>query len=275
MINISFVRQVGLGRWTTRYLKRQFTKRVLKRGNRMRLPTGSTILLSRKSHSATEVYVTKANMDWGSEALFAKYADRRRDFIDVGAHIGYYSVYLSPLVRRAYAFEPDPRNIADLQANADLAGNIEIVQMAVSSRSGTGQFDVGSDSAVSTLEVATGHTITIPMTSIDDFVARHPDIDPALIKTDAEGHDFQALSGMTQTIARYQPLILAECGLSPALSVLCADWRYLAFAITRDRATFKTQLRQLSSPEEALAYWWKMLFLVPAPLAASFLGHGR
>ena len=41
------------------------------------------IILPRQSQSATEVYVTHANVDWGAEALFARFADRDRDFIDI------------------------------------------------------------------------------------------------------------------------------------------------------------------------------------------------
>jgi FkbM family methyltransferase len=212
-------------------------------------------------------------MDWGSEALFAKFADRSRDFIDVGAHIGYYSVYLSPLVRRAYAFEPHPRNISGLQMNAGLAGNIEVMQMAVSSRKGHARLHIGKGSAVSSLEGNGEETIDVAVTTIDEFIADRPIVDVALIKTDIEGHDLEALRGMRATVARSQPLIVTECEISTELSNLCAEWRYLIFAFTRDRATLKTKFRRLSSVEAARAHWCKMLFLVPPRLAASFSEH--
>jgi FkbM family methyltransferase len=273
MINTTFIRQVGVRQWATRNFKRQFTKRVLKRDNRMRLPTGSMIVLPRQSHSAGEVYVTNANIDWGSEALFAKYADRGRDFIDVGAHIGYYSVYLSPLVRQAFAFEPEPRNIPGLQVNADLARNIEVLQMAVSSRSGRAHLHVGGSSSTSSLEGEESATIDVAITTIDEFLATRPGTDVALIKTDVEGHDLEALRGMRETVARCQPLILTESEVSTGLSKLCDDWHYSIFAFTCDRSTLKTSFRELPSLEESRAYWLKMLFLVPPRLAAAFLEH--
>jgi len=91
-------------------------------------------------------------MDWGAEELFARFASQNSDFIDVGAHIGYYSMYLHPLVRNVYAFEPDPRNLTDLAANAASASNIEVVESAASSHTGTGQLYVGGDSSLSALQ---------------------------------------------------------------------------------------------------------------------------
>jgi len=269
-INLRFIRQVGLFRWLKRYTWLQFAKRVLRRDTRMLLPTGSRIVLPRQSQSATEVYVTTANTDWGSEALFAQFADRNRDFIDVGAHIGYYSAYLSPLIRRGYAFEPDPRNIPFLQINARLAGNIDIVQMAVSSQTGHRQLQVGGESAVSSLEGTGRKTIDTPVITIDDFMAARPTIDAALIKTDLEGHDLEALRGMRATVERCRPLILTECNNSAALLNLCIEWRYSIFAYRRDRRTLKLNFQQLSSTEELRESWYKMLFLVPDCLVVQF-----
>jgi FkbM family methyltransferase len=269
-INLRFIRQVGLFRWLKRYTWLQFAKRVLRRDTRMLLPTGSRIVLPRQSQSATEVYVTTANTDWGSEALFAQFADRNRDFIDVGAHIGYYSAYLSPLIRRGYAFEPDPRNIPFLQINARLAGNIDIVQMAVSSQTRHRQLQVGGESAVSSLEGTGRKTIDTPVITIDDFMAARPTIDAALIKTDLEGHDLEALRGMRATVERCRPLILTECNNSAALLNLCIEWRYSIFAYRRDRRTLKLNFQQLSSAEELQESWYKMLFLVPDCLVVQF-----
>jgi len=236
----------------------------------MRLPTGSIICLPRTSASATEVYVTKANIDWGSEALFAKFAERHRDFLDIGAHIGYYSAYLAPIVRRAYAFEPDPRNLPALRVNASLAGNIDIVEMAVSSRSGRGRLHTGAGSAVSSLEPNGSATIDVATTTVDAFLELHPKIDVCLIKTDIEGYDFEALSGMCQTVARFHPLILTECKDSLKLRKLCADWDYAIFGFTRDNDRLKTTFRELSISGQSLGYRYKMLFLVPNHLTKFF-----
>jgi FkbM family methyltransferase len=269
-IDTKFIRQVGVFRWLTRYSMRQFTKRVLKRDNRMCLPTGSSILLPRWSKSATSVYVTKAHMDWGAEELFVQFASRDGDFLDIGAHIGYYSMYLQPLVRKVYAFEPDPRNLPDLRRNAASVSNIEVVALAVSSQCGTAQFYIGGDSTLSTLEAIEGRTVEVQTTSIDDFIASRPGIKPTLLKVDAEGHDFEVLLGMRSTVAAHQPILLIECN-SDALVELCSNWNYSIFAFTCDRKTLNMTFRLLRSSEDIQKHWTHMLFLVPLHLRATFL----
>ena len=269
-IDTKFIRQVGVFRWLTRYSMRQFTKRVLKRDNRMRLPTGSSILLPRWSKSATSVYVTRAHIDWGAEELLAQFACQDGDFMDIGAHIGYYSMYMHPLVRKVYAFEPDPRNLPDLNANAASVSNIEVIALAVSSRSKTAQFYIGGDSTLSTLETIDGDTVEVQTTSIDDFVANRPGVKPTLFKIDAEGHDFEVLLGMRGTVAAHQPVLLIECNSGELLD-LCDEWQYSIFAFTCDRETFKMTFRQLRSSEDFQKHWTHMLFLVPRHLRVTFV----
>src|SRR6185437_434806 len=131
-MNLDFIRQVGPLTWAFRYARRQFRKRVLRRDSHMRLPTGLKMLLPRDNPHATEVFVTGANVDDGSEALFSRFASTESDFLDIGANAGYYSMYLAPIVRRVYAFEPDPRNLPALSANAAIATNVVVCSKAVS-----------------------------------------------------------------------------------------------------------------------------------------------
>jgi FkbM family methyltransferase len=271
-INPHYIRQVGFFRWITRYSARQFTKRVLKRDNRMRLPTGSMILLPRDSKSATSVYVSKAHIDWGSEELMAKFTDPERDFLDIGAHIGYYAIYLQPLMRKAYAFEPDPRNLAGLRANAASVSNVEVVSMAVSSSSGMARLNIAGDSSVSTLEESSGESIEVRKISIDDFIAERPEINPGLIKIDTEGHDMDVLRGMKAIVAANQPVILIECS-DKDLPELCTAWQYSMFAYTCDRSSMKMTFRQLNSAEDLQKYWTNMVFLAPEHLFKAFLAH--
>ncbi len=124
MPDMDFIRSVGTLKWFTRFSSLQFRKRLLKQDSRFRVPTGTWMILPRHSGNSSEVCVTNGDIDWGAEALFVEFADPARDFLDIGAHIGYYSSYLSNRVRRVYAFEPDPRNIPSLYKNASLAGNV-------------------------------------------------------------------------------------------------------------------------------------------------------
>ena len=271
MISWSFVRQVGVSRWMVRYGTLQFRKRVLKRDSSLRLPTGLRIALPRHSGNATEIYVTNANTDWGAEAIFARFADPARDFLDIGSHIGYYAVYIAPLVRRAYAFEPRLENLPYLRENARLASNIESVEMAVSSCDGEATFFSGQGNAVGSLENAGGTEVRVAVTSIDSFIERRTDIKPALIKIDIEGHDLKALQGMQGTVLKFQPLLLTEVELSEELRLLCSSWNYRIFGPVCDRQTNKTRFSDFSG-KNSDADWHKMVFLVPQSLQAAFDG---
>lgn len=234
----------------------------------MRLPTGAEFVLPRDSQFATEVFVTNADVDWGSEALLCRFADRNRDFLDIGANIGYYACYLSPLVRRSYAFEPDPRNLRGLRQNVGRAGNIEIVEAAVSSRTGTAKLRLGAGGAVSTLEPGAGAAVEVPITTIDDFIRTRPDANVALVKIDIEGHDIEALRGMPRLIERDQPLILIEC-LSIELMDICRAWGYRTFAFVCEPPDDSYRLHEIGAADVGVAAV-KMVFLVPGRLSRTF-----
>lgn len=268
MINWPFIREVGPFRWSIRYSTLQFHKRILKKDSTLVLPTGSRITLPRQSRTSTEIYVTNANMDWGSEALFARFADRQRDFLDIGSHIGYYAAYLAPLVRRVYAFEPDSRNFTGLSANADASPNIEIVRMAVSSRNGTASFFTGPNSSVGSLDDHGGPATEVAVTTIDAFATNHAGIDVGLIKTDIEGHDLEALRGMQKTVAEFQPVILTECDINSELMDLCLRWNFRIFAFLKEKDSRRICFKKVEVMD-AEKYWSKMLFLVPERLQSS------
>lgn len=64
MANITFLREVGPVRWVVRTAIRQFYKRVLKKDQRMRLPTGEWITLPINNQFSTEAFITGGNVDW-------------------------------------------------------------------------------------------------------------------------------------------------------------------------------------------------------------------
>lgn len=261
MLNTTFIRQVGPARWAVRYGLYQFQKRILQGDLRMPLPSGGSMILPR-DHSNAEIFVTNANLDWGAETIFAKHADRSRDFLDIGANIGYYSSYLAPLVRRVYAFEPDSRNHEALHTNANIAGNVSVIPAAVSSRDGTADLSLAHSSAMNTLNTVPGApTTNVRVTSVDTFVKQQPEIDVGLVKIDIEGHDIEALCGMEQTVAKFQPLILAECG-DPKLPEIALRWGYRLFAHVRHRETMAVSFKEMSA-DSLQRDWYKMVFLAP------------
>ena len=159
--------------------------------------------------------------------------------IDVGAHVGCHALLSARLVGPAgkvYAFEASPENFALLQRNVELNGykNIECVPKAVSNQTGTISFHLsleGNDRNSIYDNSRTGRPgreVSVPTTSLDEYLAGlgWPPVD--LVKIDVEGAEPLVLEGMSELIRRaprvaliveFAPACLQESGHNP-LSVL-------------------------------------------------------
>lgn len=271
--DLNFVRYVGPVRWLARTLERQIYKRILRRDQHLQLPTGLRITLPRTSKFGSEVLLTRANVDLGAEALLAEFAAESRDTLDIGAHIGYYSLYLAPVSRFVAAFEPDPRNLAVLRLNAAVAENVEVVPLIVSDRVGMRHFEPGISGETSRVAL-TGGDLKVPAVTVDAFVESRA-LDPAVIKIDVEGHDLAVIRGAENTLRRHNPLVLTEFSGEhdrrnelEELHALCCKLGYQIFGFVH-RAAWAggVELRRVDTGHATEA---KMLFLVPRPLAAAF-----
>src|SRR4051812_7940229 len=98
-MNLRFARQVGVQRWLYRTILWKVRARLMRRNQCLRLPTGLTLQLPFDSRFAGEAYVTNGNVDHGAEQTLTRFIDPRSDVLDIGANIGYYSVYLAPRAR--------------------------------------------------------------------------------------------------------------------------------------------------------------------------------
>jgi FkbM family methyltransferase len=276
-LNWTYVRDVGLVRFAVRTAIRQVFKRLLGRGIDYRLPTGLRIHLPAASRYGSEVFVTGAHVDCGSEALFVRLLDRDGDFVDAGANIGYYALYAAPCVRRVFAFEPNPATLPDLRANAARADNVEVVPMALFSRPGRMPLDPGTESEVSRLAPSGGGpaTVEVEVTTVDAFFASRPDARLSGLKIDVEGADLAVLEGAKATVARDRPLVLTEFGASDgnrpdALAAFAQSLGYAMHAFVRtDAGSGRFSLRAVDAGDVA-AGRAKMVFLVPERLAAAF-----
>lgn len=138
--------------------------------------------------------------------------------IDVGAHIGYYSLYFAKCVGptgRVFSFEPVPENLALLRKNIELNQItwIEASPNAVYSSKKDIFLAVPNESANPGEGFLThdrgGRQILVHAVSLDSFCSSS-DIRPDLIKLDVEGAELEALLGAKNTIDRYRPKLLIE-----------------------------------------------------------------
>ena len=143
-------------------------------------------------------------------------------FVDLGAHVGLYSVPASHRVGpygRVLAFEPEPANRALLVDNLRLnsCGNVEVVPLAVTDRTGSALLACSTINSGDHRLVATstrGGARMIECTTLDAFMAKRTGgVD--VVKMDIQGGEVQALAGMG-SVHRANPALILFIEFSPA-----------------------------------------------------------
>ena len=283
MLSWDFISQVGLGKWAVRSLIRQLAKRVLKKGISFELPTGLTYYAPLWDPSGSEVYVTNADMDWGSEKLFSQTLESNGTFIDVGAHTGYYSLYMLPCVTWVYAYEPDAQSYEVLERNSMQSENIFPYCYAVSSQSGVMDIEVKGGGftfikGTSSMPFSPERTDRkqIKVISIDDHANEYRSAVTG-IKIDVDGPDLDVLEGALETIKKFKPVVLIELSSNETdrLFDICADIGYWVYAFARKQDCYKDLTFMSLSRICVDEVETKMLFLAPEdkkPLFDDFCG---
>ena len=165
---------------------------------------------------------------------------------DVGAHLGSLALGAARLVGpsgRVVAFDGDPENVERLRENSvrnHLGSCIQAVHAAVWShqsaseisfrrgKSEASQGGVESDGQRPVL--ANGEIISVPVTTLDDFVAAGGSV-PHLVKIDVEGGEYEVLRGGSTLFANHRPQIVVEVHHQDAADKIAAwleEFRYSA-----------------------------------------------
>jgi FkbM family methyltransferase len=135
-------------------------------------------------------------------------------FVDVGAHIGWYTTLAAQLVGptgRVFAFEPFPPSHALLRANVAANGlpQVQITHAAVSDVPGSIMVAVqgGSDSGSVTAGPWGGDDrAEVPAVTLDDEVPA--DVQIAFIKIDVEGFERHVVDGARSTLMRTRAVLI-------------------------------------------------------------------
>jgi len=149
------------------------------------------------------------------QAALARFLKEGDVFYDLGANIGFFAVVAARRVGpsgRVYAFEPNPECSSQVRRNADLNGfsQVEVIEAAVSSKSGRALLRLGETNLSSAIAHASETGIDVALTSVDDFVREKSARPPNLVMIDVEGAEIEVLRGMRETIARHRPVIMCE-----------------------------------------------------------------
>jgi FkbM family methyltransferase len=129
--------------------------------------------------------------------------------LDIGAHVGYYTLLASALVGdggAVYAFEPHPRNFRFLAEHVRINGrtNVHAEQCAVAAANGTSQFAIGTGSGTGRL--APQGMLPVRTVRLDDFCSQLG-IVPAAVKIDVEGAEGAVLDGAPTMLGAARPVI--------------------------------------------------------------------
>ncbi len=136
-------------------------------------------------------------------------------FVDVGAHVGYFTLIAGKYARQVYAFEPSPATYAYLRRNLELNPSVQskitAYQKGLSDRAGqlllhrpASQPDMAS---LQPTDMPDTITETVEIDTLDHAL---PSAQISFLKVDVEGAEFGVLNGGRDRIAASSPIILCE-----------------------------------------------------------------
>ena len=149
--------------------------------------------------------------------IVKKYVHEGDIVIDIGAHVGYYTLLMAQLVGengKVYSFEPDPVNFQLLKKSVEINGfeNVVLIQKAVSNITDKVKLFLGdNDSAINRIYDAklgdAKESIDAESVTIDEYFKENNEL-INFIKIDSEGSEVKIINGMEQFLSRNQELVM-------------------------------------------------------------------
>jgi FkbM family methyltransferase len=159
-------------------------------------------------------FYEKNYVDWSC----TNFVKPNKNVIDIGAHIGWYTVKLAENAKHVYSFECSPKSFNYLCANIALNNkdyNVTKYNCALSNKSGITKYFIrdpkdGGSNGISKFnydDINNTPFIDVPVKTLDSFELTNVNF----IKIDVEGHEQQVLEGSIKTITENDyPKILFE-----------------------------------------------------------------
>lgn len=154
---------------------------------------------------------------FGHEDQLVKWAAGRfpkgKQFLDVGANVGVFSIGLAKNFEEIIAVEPHPVNIHILKKNIELneLKNVRVLEVAAGRYMDIFHFESTYNSLASSVFKANidankmATTFPVLAVPLDDY-----DLSPDFIKMDIEGGEYEAIYGLAETMKRSNPIMLIE-----------------------------------------------------------------
>lgn len=179
--------------------------------------------------------------------------------LDLGAHIGYYTLNFANCVGpngAVFAFEPNADNFALLQKNVEANGyqNVTMIQKAVSDKTGQTRLYLAKENTGDhrIYDSQDGRPSTaIEIVRLDEYFRNHRG-DVHFIKMDIQGAEGNALLGMEKLMRKsrrlkllteFWPIGLRRCGTNPAGFLKMLESRgFKLYNIEEDKRTIREVL---------------------------------
>jgi FkbM family methyltransferase len=191
--------------------------------------TGSRFKLDAFTHKG--YWYHGKNREKAQMEVFKALINEGDTVLELGAHIGYISLYFSQLVGNSgklYVFEPGANNLPYVRENISHSNfkNIELVEKAVSDTNGTATFYLEnltgqSNSLVKDYRVTKKiqsktfvdlkkNAVEVETIRLDDFVRQKNINRINFIKIDIEGAEYMAINGMQNILQEFKPVMMIE-----------------------------------------------------------------
>jgi len=212
-------RAIGLAKPIRKYLGPVAGRLVFKVSNDPKKPfsVGGHQMVLAQEGRYPPLAMVQDRYEEGTTRLLNKILTPDMTIIDVGAHVGYYSLQAARQVGsagRVISFEPEPSNYELLTQNIELNGysHVKAINKAVSSTVGTTTLyitalDNGRNSMYHHGLPESG-SVSVETTTLDSFLESEewPRVD--LVKIDVEGAEVKVLDGMVRLMTDYPDLKL-------------------------------------------------------------------
>lgn len=158
-----------------------------------------------------------ANYEQSSFTFFKKHLKPGDTVIDIGAHIGLYSVFFAKTTKgKIFSFEPTPGTASVLRKTVKINNcqkNVQVFQAAIAEKQGLATFyaddaDVHTGNSLVALELGNDSkrkgAYQVPVMSVDQ-VRQENNITINFLKIDAEGVELDVLKGARNTFLTDRP----------------------------------------------------------------------
>jgi FkbM family methyltransferase len=138
------------------------------------------------------------------------------EFVDIGAHVGQYTLLTAGLGASVHSFEPNPQTFQLLQYNvqANALTNVRLNQVALADVSKVATIQAGPADNIGTCSLGivrnSKNHFVVQCQSLDSYIEENRITDVHVIKIDVEGSELHVLRGAQGVLSRSKPQIIIE-----------------------------------------------------------------